>query len=80
MNSKYIRLTLIFALLIGLLIYLVLINFSLPFMTGDEMRYIVATPKEVMDYALVSGRYSSMLMIPFAEVMPIISIPIKVAS
>lgn len=62
--------TLIFAAaLIALLAYLILVNFHLPYMTADEIRYLVASPKAVAGTALINGRYSSLLMIPFAEVL-----------
>ena len=38
-------------------------------MTADEIRFIVASTSEVTNYAIISGRYSSLLMIPFSKVL-----------
>lgn len=72
MANKYIRLSAAATLLLGLFAYLGSLNFHLPFMTADELRYILGSPQETADYALVSGRYSSLLMIPFAEMLSFI--------
>jgi len=72
MKHKYFRLSAAATLLLGLIVYLGVLNFNLPFMTADELRYILATPEEVAETALLNGRYSSLLMIPFAEILSFI--------
>lgn len=69
MNSKYIRLTLIISLLVGLLAYLALINFSLPFMTTDEISYLHVTTQYSVTTTLSSGRYSGLIGMPIVTAL-----------
>lgn len=69
MTRKPMHLTLTIAILVGLLTYLASINFRLPFMTADEIRYLVAPIQEVIHVAVSGGRYSGLIMIPLSEAL-----------
>lgn len=69
LNQKNVQTIILSISLVGLLLYLIALNFQLPFLTVDELSSILSTRHERVTSILSSGRYSQLLSIPIVEVL-----------